>query len=252
MRSREMWDTVERAPERVPEQREHRQTYRDREDLYQLNSDELRALKVVGAFRAVSREEVPQANLQRLISSGLMSQKSVFLRRGGERSDVVVLTRKGRDVLKAHQGAGDAQRYYAGLAKPNEVEHDMAIYTAFREEAAAIEKAGGKVRRVVLDYEFKSNINREMNRPEGPAAEERRKKLAEELELPVIDDRLALPDLRIEYTDSEGRDQHRDIEVVTRHYRGSHMAGKARSGFKLVNANGPRASVRDDHHLGWI
>jgi hypothetical protein len=105
---------------------------------------------------------------------------------------------------------------------------------------------------VVLDYEFKSAINREMNRREGPSQEERRRRLAEDFELPVVRDRLALPDLRIEYTDAEGRDQHRDIEVVTRHYRGSHRAAKARTGFKLVNANSPRASVLDDHHLGWI
>ena len=128
----------------------------------------------------------------------------------------------------------------------------MAIYPAFREEAAAIGKAGGKVCRVVLDYEFKSHINRRMNGWEGPAAEERRRQLAEQFELPVVGDRLALPDLRIEYTDAEGREKHLDIEVVTRHYRGSHRAGKLQSGFRLVNADGPRSSVNDDHHLDWI
>ena len=224
---------------------------RGRDGFDRLHPDDLHALKVVGAFRAVNRRDVAEGNVERLISRGWMKSKTVFPRRGGERHEVVVLSRKGRELLLAQQAGGDAQRYYAGLAKPNEIEHDMAIYAAFREQAAAIEKSGGKVQRVVLDYEFKSHINRQMNRREGASPEERRQQLASEFELPVVNDRLALPDLRIEYSDAEGREQHLDIEVVTRHYRGAHRAGKARSGFQLVNANSPRASVLDDHHLGF-
>jgi hypothetical protein len=91
-----------------------------------------------------------------------------------------------------------------------------------------------------------------MNRAGGASAEERRHRLPQDLELPVVDDRLALPDLRIEYTDPEGREQHLDIEVTTRHYRGAHRSGKMRSGFRLVSADGARASVNDDHHLGFL
>ena len=208
-------------------------------------------MKIVGAFRAVNRRDIPQARLGRLISKGLIARKTVFLRRAAERSEVVVLTPKGRDLLQTQQADGDAQRYYAGLVKPKELEHDMAVYGAFRKESGAIENAGGKVRRVVLDYEFKSAINREMNRAEGPSAEERRRRLAADFELPVIDDRLALPDLRIEYSDAEGREQYLDIEVMTRHYRGARRAGKAQSGFRLMSADSVRAAVHDDHHLGF-
>ncbi len=105
---------------------------------------------------------------------------------------------------------------------------------------------------MVLDYELKSHINARMNRAAGPEKAARRKELADEYALPVINDQLALPDLRIEYTDAEGREQHRDIEVTTRHYRGAHRAAKMRSGFRLHDAGGPRAAVRDDHHLGWL
>ena len=48
------------------------------------------------------------------------------------------------------------QRYYAGLVKPAEVAHDLAIYPAYKREAERIEKAGGRIKRVVIDYEFKS------------------------------------------------------------------------------------------------
>jgi hypothetical protein len=247
MRSPDVRETDERHPERVAEVR----LAREREPFCRLNEEELRSMKIIGAFRAVDRRDLPPVQLERLVRQGLVMRKTAFLRRGRECAEVFVLTAKGRRMLEAEQRDEDAQRYWAGLVKPKELEHDVAIYGAFREHAAAIEKAGGRVRRVVLDYELKSVINREMNRAEGPPAAERRQRLAEQFELPVVNERLALPDLRIEYTDAEGREQHQDIEVITRHYRGAHRAGKMRAGFRVVSAGGPRAAVDDDHHLGF-
>ncbi len=69
----------------------------------------------------------------------------------------------------------------------------------------------------------------------------------------MVDDHLALPDLRVEYEDTEGRELDRDIEVVTRHHHGSHLAGKHRAGFRLMRSDdGSRKAVYDDHHIGWI
>jgi hypothetical protein len=223
-----------------------------REAAVRLDEEELRSMKIIGAFRAVDRRDLPaHVRLERLQRQGMIERKTAYLRHGKDRAEVFVLTEHGRRTLEAQQAGDDAQRYWAGLVKPSELEHDLAIYAAFREQAAAIEKAGGKIRRVVLDYELKSEINREMNRADGPPAAERRQRLAEELELPLAGERLALPDLRIEYTGADGREQHQDIEVITRHYRGAHRAGKMRSGFRLVSAGGPRAAVHDDHHLGF-
>jgi hypothetical protein len=248
MRSPDMRETEQRDSERAPEERRPRV----REAPGRLDEEELRDMKIIGAFRAVDRRDLPaHVRLERLLRQGLIARKTAYLRRGRDRAEVLVLTEKGRRMLESQQADHDAQRYWAGLVKPSKLEHDLAIYGAFREQAAAIEKAGGKVRRVVLDYKLKSAINREMNRAEGPPAAERRQRLAEEYELPVAGERLALPDLRIEYSDAEGRERHQDIDVVTRHYRGAHRAGKMRSGFRLVSAGGPRAAVNDDHHLGF-
>jgi len=247
MRSPDPRETVDNSREQAPEMR----TQRRREVICRLSDDEIRAMKIVGVFRTVNGLDMPRADVQRLIAKGLAERKTVFPRSGAGGKEVIVLSTKGRDLLKSLQPQDDPQRYWAGLVKPNELEHDMAIYPAFRQQAAAIEQAGGKIRRVVLDFELKSAINREMNRETGPSAEQRRRQLAEEYDLPVIDERLALPDLRIEYTDAEGREQHLDMEVTTRHYRGAHRAGKARSGFRLVSAGSVRASVNDDHHLGF-
>jgi hypothetical protein len=209
-------------------------------------------MKVVGTFRLIDVKDMPNARLERLISSGLMQRNTVYPRWGESRRELLTLTTEGRELLQSAQGTGDAQRFWSGVVKPNEIEHDLGIYAAYRKEAQAIQKEGGRVRRVVLDYEFKSNINRRMNRAQGPIKDERRKELAEEYELPIIDGKLILPDLRIEYLDAEGHEGHRDVEIVTRHYRGSHRAGKQRSGFRLHDVNGPSACVNDDHHLNWL
>ena len=92
------------------------------------------------------------------------------------------------------------------------------------------------MKRVVLDYELKSIVNKEMNRKSGPSAEKRREILARDLDLEIVDGKLPLPDVRIEYVDEHGVEQHRDVEVTTAHYRGSHRAGKAKSGFTMVSA----------------
>lgn len=241
-----------RQPNAAQPPRENRQIYTTRDHFPGFDEREVKALKAVGAFRMVNARDVPGINLDKLIRSGLMERRTIYQPRGGERVEVLSLTKKGQGSLRSQQSNSDPQRYWAGMVKPNEIEHDLAIYPAYQKEAEEIRKAGGNIRRVVLDYEFKSEVNRRMNRVEGPTKEQRRKELAEEYELPIIDGKLALPDLRIEYTDAEGREDHRDIEIVTRHYRGSHRAGKAQSDFRLHNANGSRASVNDDHHLSFL
>lgn len=240
-----------RSPETVyAEQARH--LYPDRDRSGGLNDGELRSLRAIGAFRTVEARELPKASVRRLTKAGLVQQSTVYSRRGGERLEVLALTDKGRNLLHSQQGASEAQRYWSGIVKPREIEHDLAIWRAYKDEADAIAREGGSVKRVVLDYELKSQINARMNRSAGPEKAARRKELAEEYALPVINDKLALPDLRIEYTDPDGREQHLDIEVTTRHYRGAHRAAKMRSGFRLHDAGSPRAAVRDDHHLGWL
>jgi hypothetical protein len=245
--------------ERIQGRAEHsirpaRIEYRDREHSYQLNEEDMAALRTIGSFRVVNANDVPRSTVKRLVQQGLVEQKSAYARRGGERLDVAVLTKKGRNILASQRSMDDLQRFHVGLVKPNELAHDAAIYPAYKREAEAIEKTGGRVTRAVLDFELKAHINREMNRPEGPSPEDRRAQLSRDLDLPVIDDHLALPDVRIEYVDADGNEQHRDVEIVTEHYRGQRMAGKVSSGFKLVQAADVtrRAPVRDDHHLEFF
>jgi DNA-binding MarR family transcriptional regulator len=244
-------------PEREPEcvlhralrthRREHRVPVRER--ACALSGDEVAALRVIATFRALNQKDMPKARLDNLVRCGLIERRRVYAGRGRRPLKVLVATKKGKKLLEDERALDDLQRYWTGLVKPREVGHDAAIYTAFLHEAEEIEKAGGSIRRVILDYDLKSQINRELNRVEGPDQAARRKELARDLELPIIDEKLAFPDMRIEYLDAEGREEHRDVEIVTEHYRGRHLAGKARSGFKLVHRDGPRKAVLDDHHM---
>jgi hypothetical protein len=228
-----------------------RSEYRDRDRTYRLDADDLAAMRIVGSFRAVNARDLVKSSVRRLVDAGLVEQRSLRTRRG-EQLEIVVLSKSGKRMLMSQRGRDDFQRYHAGMVKPRELEHDTAVYPAYRDEVKAIEKAGGTVERVVLDFELKSHINSEMNRPGARTKDERRAELAKDFELPIINDHLALPDARIEYIDANGVRQHRDIEIVTEHYRGKHMAGKRASGFKLVDTRGGRAPVIDDHHLSWI
>jgi hypothetical protein len=58
-------------------------------------------------------------------------------------------------------------------------------------------------------------------------------RVANEYDLKVVNDKIPVPDLRIEYED-ECRDLHRlDLEIATRDYRPQGLAEKAKAGFHL-------------------
>ena len=230
----------EREPERFESKPSGRVEVRGRERSYQLSEDQLQTLRTVGTFRTVNAQDLPERDVKGLIASGLI-EKNTVPKRDWTRLEVLVVSKEGERVLANQQASDDPQRFHSGLVKMRELEHDAAIYPAFRDAAKGIEQAGGKVDRVVLDYELKSVINAEMNRGgsvSGEAREERRARLAKDLDLEIVEGKLPLPDLRIEYTDEHGERHHQDIEIVSRHYHGAHLAGKSAAGFQLVGGTG--------------
>jgi hypothetical protein len=100
--------------------------------------------------------------------------------------------------------------------------------------ASEIERSGGTVRRVVLDYELKEELYRALSKVD-PAKnpDYERMHVANRHGLKVVDGKIPIPDLRIEY-ETETRDiEHIDLELATREYRSQGMAAKARAGFHL-------------------
>jgi hypothetical protein len=72
-----------------------------------------------------------------------------------------VLTERGRDLLEANRYERPERTYesrqifYAGLRKPRELTHDTRVYRVYQRTEERLRGEGGRVRRVVLDYELK-------------------------------------------------------------------------------------------------
>jgi hypothetical protein len=245
---------------------------RERVDLrdrtYSLNGSETRALATVGAFRVVDVGDFKtdghgrngfHGDWRRLGDEGLVTHATMTDREGAHH--VVSLTREGRDLLDAHattRSDGRQQSFYAGVVKPRELAHDARLYGVFREEARQIGREGGRVTRVVLDYEIKRDYQRFLNRPDRPADADvahDRLAFAQANGLKVIDGHLELPDLRIEYETEDERLEYRDVELVTEHYSRGQMSGKARAGFTCYRMGGQGGQARtggspfDPRHL---
>jgi hypothetical protein len=229
-----------------------REIVRERKRAYELNGRESSALATIAAFRVVQVRDVEemlddgrggrsaQKSLDHLQTSGLLERIPLDRRD----DDVVVLTDRGRDLLEANrrEHAGEPrQAFYAGLKKPRELTHDAQVYRASRDAEAQIRDQGGRVGRVVLDYELKRDYQqflqeRNRGRTDSTGRPDRRPEeiaaWAKDHDLPCDGNRVRFPDARIEFEDRDRQAQHRDIEVVTPHYRGAHAAAVARSGFQ--------------------
>ena len=78
----------------------------------------------------------------------------------------VTLTDRGRDLLEAnryerHDRTHEPrQTFHAGIRKPRELTHDTKVYRAYQRAEERLRGQGGRVRRVVLDYELKRDYQR--------------------------------------------------------------------------------------------
>ena len=131
------------------------------------------------------------------------------------------------------------------MLKPREVKHDADLYRLYQKEAARIERGGGRPVRVLLDYELKRNLNRDLAQmaPEkdDPNAKER---IAEKHGLQVVNGKIPVPDLRVEYETPELELRHVDLELATRDYRPRAMAEKAAAGFSLYGRSEDASRLR--------
>ncbi len=106
----------------------------------------------------------------------------------------------------------------------------------YQAETVHLEKRGAKIQRVVLDYELKKEAYSQLVPEQESGAlhyTRRKQEIADELGLPIVDGKIVFPDLRIEYEDLQGREEHIDLELATEHYRSGQMAVKSRAGFKM-------------------
>jgi DNA-binding MarR family transcriptional regulator len=231
-------------------------------DIAGISPAERAVLWDVGRFRVVSAEDLQHArydgrpslmhqDMKHLVAEGYLERRRVPVDGHGRTMEVLALTRAGRALLRRDAGN---QALYDGLVKPREIVHDAALYRMFQKEAARIERDGGKVRRVVLDYELKKRAYRPLAQAQNlPPLEyaERQQEIAQENDLPVVDGHIVLPDLRVEYETRDGEERHVDLELATRNYRAAHIQAKAAAGFRVyadTSSHGLAAAL-DNHDV---
>ena len=220
--------------------------YYVRDRAYLLRDSELHSLKEVGKFRVIAAPDLAMfayrgdrerldKDIRHLRRQGLLTDKTIEISRK-KSVRVVTLTKAGHRLLKRTNQLPDEQTIYHGLLKPREVKHDADLYRLFQRETARIERAGGRPLRVILDYELKKNLNRDLALL-GPERdnEERRNEIAQKHGLYLVNTKIPVPDLRIEYETAELEIRHIDLELATREYRPKAVAEKAAAGFALYS-----------------
>ena len=226
---------------------------------YQLRGSVVRTLATIGAFRDVPADDlrddhgragdVRHGDLELLRSAGLIRTVAPFAR--DERTVLVTVTERGRDVLESHRSRADgtSQSFYAGAVKRRELSHDAQLYRAYLRTAERLHGEGARIQRVVLDHELKRDYQRFLqahNRGRSDSdgrpsrSPEEMQAWARDHQLPLVNDRVQFPDVRIEYERPDGRRDIEDVEVTTLHYRGAHAAGKVQAGFTRFRGSSAR------------
>jgi sortase (surface protein transpeptidase) len=122
-------------------------------------------------------------------------------------------------------------------------------------EAAGIRIQEGKIRRVVLDYELKKRVYSPLAKARNLTPEEfrqRQQEVAQANGQIVVEGKIPLPDLRIEYETGEGERAKIDLELATGHYKASQLAGKIAARFKIYiggSTSSRSGVVQDEREL---
>src|SRR6266851_4710867 len=232
-----------------------RTIYRDRNREYDLRESEVQTLTDLGKFRVVPADDLArlayrgdrsrmESDLHSLSRQGLIEQRSIE-GHSSYSTRVLTLTKDGHRLLERAQLVSNRQALYHGLVKPKEARHDADLYRLYHKVAKEIDDVGGKVRRIVPDYELKQELYRKLSRvdPNKKLAYERIR-VANEYDLKVVNDKIPVPDLRIEYEDECRELRRLDLEIATRDYRPQGLAEKAKAGFQLFARQQDHAKLR--------
>src|SRR6185437_11773140 len=194
---------------------EPRTPYRDQHWTYSLRASEVQTLRDLGTFRAVDSEalaeiaydgnrERMEQDLRNLVRQSLITRRPI---EGPERQrmHVLTLTKIGQRFLRKQNFMPKDRPVYYGLVKLKEARHDATLYRLYHKAARKIESDGGKVRTVMLDYELKKRINKDLAR----LGRERQNPdtkidIAQAHGVRVVNGRVVVPDLQVEYENAEG------------------------------------------------
>src|SRR6266849_9438064 len=232
-----------------------RTTYRGRNREYRLRESEVRTLTDLGKFRMVPADDLArlayrgdrsrmESDLRNLSRQGLIEERRIE-GHSSYSTRVLTLTKDAHGLLERAQLVSNRQALYHGLVKSKEARHDADLYRLYHKVAREIDDSGGKVRRVVLDYELKQELYTSLSRvdPNKDLAYERIR-VANEYDLKVVNDKIPVPDLRIEYEDECREIRRLDLEIATRDYRPQGLGEKAKAGFQMFARQQEHAKLR--------
>lgn len=228
-----------------PEETGSARAYYLKDRPYLLRESELHALGEIGKFRVVAAGDLAkydfdgerarfERELEHLKRQSLVTDKTIEVSRK-KTLRILTLTKTGQRLLGATNRLPEDQATYHGLAKPREAKHDADLYRLYQKESARIVRDGGTPVRVILDYELKRKLNRDLNELGQERDPEAKRHIAERHGLQLVEGRIPLPDLRIEYQTAEMETQYVDVELATHHYRPRGIAQKAKAGFSLYS-----------------
>jgi hypothetical protein len=235
--------------------RDSRAVLYDRYRGYDLRESEIQTLTDLGKFRVINADDLArhgyggdkrrmECEAQSLVRQGLVEEKQVELSLS-KSTRMYTLTKAGRRLMQRSGRVPNDQEIYAGFVKPREAKHDAELYRVFQKEEDRIERRGGRVRRVLLDFELKKKVNRDLTRL-GPQKDDPDKKhdVAERHGLRVVRGRIPVPDLQIEYEMPDQSIARVNLELTTGDYRPRQLADKARAGFTLYSHGDDASHVR--------
>lgn len=221
----------------------YRKSYQIDSRNYALRESEIFTLKELGKFRVISLEDLSRCgydehrarleqDLQHLKNQRLISDRQIETRENPN-SRVLSLTKEGKRFLRQQHLVPKEQALYDGFRKPKELAHDAGLYRLYQRIATEIEMNGGSVRRVILDFELKEQLYRDLNRASAKDPAQHQSQVAARHGLKVVSGSIPIPDLRIEYENDAHGIERIDLELATREYRSHGLAAKARAGFHL-------------------
>jgi hypothetical protein len=247
-----------------PRERADRRSRQNRDRQYNLRDSEVATLIEIAKFRTVKTADLVEIqykgdtvraaqDLRNLTAQGLIQRRTLS---GTKKDQLLTVTRQARSFLEhtRPQKLAANQSLHHGFVKPREARHDAALYRLYKKAAEKIEKEGGGKLRVILDYELKRDLYRDRSKLKSlPASEQpaRQEEIAHEHGLRVVDGKIPLPDLRIEYETRDHEQARVDLELATRDYRGNQLAQKGKAGFSIYapadDASRVRAAAQDPH-----
>jgi hypothetical protein len=247
-------DVREPRPKEVPS-RDSRAVLYDRYRGYDLRESEIQTLTDLGKFRVINGDDLARQGYggdkhrmmhetESLVRQGLVEEKQVEISLS-KSTRMYTLTKAGRRLMRGAGRLAHEQEIYSGFVKPREAKHDAELYRVYQREEDRIERRGGRVRRVLLDFELKKKVNRDLTRL-GPQKDDPDKKrdVAERHGLRVVHGRIPVPDLQIEYEMPDQSIARVNLELTTGDYRPRQLADKARAGFTLYSHGDDASHVR--------